>query len=235
MGGVAPEFVASLTQPAYPIAEAAGMAQTTQATVRRWLQGYDTEGHHMDPVLGGAESGQEYALRPRMVSFLKLAELILAVRFRHGDMKNGPISLQRIRAAHTFARNHFELDYPFALAKFRAQGGHILGEFERTNPGQGHLAFDMGGQWVLPGMVWDQMSHFDYRGDLASAYYPYGKDKVIVLNPLIRGGEPTISGTSVTVDRVIGRKRRGESVEALAMDYHVPPATIDEVIHLAAA
>lgn len=181
------DYPLAFVQDAYTVTAAAYFAQTTPTTVRNWLQGYDYVGHHMEPVLGGVESGLTTS-RPRRISFLKLSELILAVKFRHGTEGEGPITLDRIRLAHRFAREHLCLDYPFASGKFFVHGGEILGEFEVGNPGRGHLAYSLGGQWVLPGLVWAEIEHFAFNDTSVLSWYPYGTNKPIVLNPRVRGG-----------------------------------------------
>ena len=61
---------------AYTVAQAARLADTSPATVRRWLKGYSAPRHHMEPVFGAKPEDIN------RLSFLELVELIVASRFR---------------------------------------------------------------------------------------------------------------------------------------------------------
>ena len=114
------------TGKAYTVEQAAAITATSPANVRRWLTGYEAPGHRMDPVLGGRGGSDG----PLIVSFLELAELIVVVGFRKAGVR-----LQRLRDAHEYAREAFDLAYPFASLKLQRAGGHVLHEFEQISPG----------------------------------------------------------------------------------------------------
>src|SRR5438552_63197 len=108
----------------YTAAEAARLAGTTHATVRRWITGYYQPGHQMDPVFGkSAEAGPA---GPFQVSFLQLVELVVVARFRRGSAGQAQLGLDRLRHAHGYVRKAFDVAYPFATWKLREFGGHIL-------------------------------------------------------------------------------------------------------------
>jgi hypothetical protein len=70
------------TGKAYNVVQAAKLAGTTPATVRRWLAGYEVPGHQMEPVFGGRRLPAGEA--PWFVSFLQLVEIVVVARFRRG-------------------------------------------------------------------------------------------------------------------------------------------------------
>jgi hypothetical protein len=132
----------------YTVAQAARLAETSPATVRRWLKGYHAPHHHMEPVFGAKDQD---ATR---LSFLELVELIVASRFRRRTDTRPGISLERIRNAHSYAREQWGLPYPFASLRLLHDGVHILREFDTKEAGGPTLlALDAGGQWTLPGAV----------------------------------------------------------------------------------
>ena len=222
------------TGKAYTVAEAAKLAKTTPATVRRWLQGYEAVGHRMTPVFGERVRAADGEIL--MLSFLELAEVIVAARFRQGD-HGPPIPLKRIREAHDYARKAFHLPCPFATLRLRQEGVDIMRVFDENYPGPRLLALNRGGQWALPLRVQAELEHFDFEetGDrLALRWYPMGKNVPIVVDPHIAAGRPTIHGRNITVATVFQRFEHGETINAIAEDYEIDQRLIEEAIRFAA-
>jgi uncharacterized protein (DUF433 family) len=221
------------TGKAYTVSEAAKLAGTTSATVRRWLQGYDQPGHQMDPVFGPARKAD--AGQPLMVSFIELIEIVVAARFRKGRPANRPLSLERLRMARAFAETALGVAYPFASLKLLEAGGHVLHEFEAQVGEPSYLALDLGGQWVLPLLVREEMEHnIDFDSQFAERWFPRGRDAKLVIDPRVAAGRLTVAGYGVTVDTLQARWRHGEPVESLARDYGIPHAMIEEILQQAA-
>jgi uncharacterized protein (DUF433 family) len=227
-------LVAELNDPfrtgkAYTVSEAAKLAKTTPATVRRWLLGYDAPGHHMEPVFGGREA-EESGVR---VSFLELIEIVVAARFRRDDK----VKLERIRDAHEFARKQLFVPFPFASTEFQVHGGHLVHRFEEATPGAGQMAFDLHGQWVLPGIVQSALESVEFaeQDGLAVRWYPYGRDAHIVVDPHYAAGRPVIEGTRVPVGVIKDRFVAGDSTRYLARDYGLTVSVVEEVLRLAVA
>jgi uncharacterized protein (DUF433 family) len=191
------------TGKAYTAAQAAGFADTSAATVRRWIAGYEHEGRRMEPVFGEMRPADG---EPFLLSFLELAEVIVAARFTKWGGK-----LQKVRDARAFARQRWpELAYPFASLRLKKLGGELLHEFDEDYGGKA-LAISLGGsggeQWTLPGMV-DQaldLFEFDENDELANRWFPAGKDVPVVVDPHFAGGRLTVVGRGVTVKTVCRR------------------------------
>lgn len=219
------------TGKAYSVREAARLAKAPAATVRRWLLGYDVPGHHMEPVFGGKE--RPPAGEALQVSFLELVEILVAARFRRDER----ISLSRIRAAHEFARKELLVPFPFASFEFVEKGGHLMHRFEDAEPGPGHMAFDLHGQWALPEDVKDAFETLDFdenrKARLAVRWFPFGRSMPIVLDPRYAGGRPVLAGTRVPVETIHDRFLAGDSIILLADDYDIETSTVEEVIRLA--
>lgn len=227
-------------EPAYTIAQAARLARMPSVTVRRWILGYEYADRRMKPVFGVQQSAQEDGELEPMLSFIQLSELVVANRFRQGEaaqdipgQKRVPMPLKRIRAAHDYARTAMGVDYPFAYLKLQDQGGHILHEFEAQATGgpKGHLALDAGGNWVLPELVVTELHHFKYQEDgMAAEWYPLGTQQPIRLNPRVRGGQPTVVKTGVTISTIISRIDRGEKREIVAYDYGMDLSSLEAAV-----
>ncbi len=222
------------TGKAYTVGQAAWLAGTSPTTVRRWLQGYDAPGHHMQPVFGERDDDI------RRLSFLELIELIVASRFRRKDGSEKPIPLERIRRAHAYAKQQWNLPYPFANLRLTRDGGHILRKFDELEPNGPSLALDTGGQWSLPIDVRAEATdHIDYsrkRGDhFAVRWFPYGRGVPIVVDPHRAGGQPTVAGRAITVETILSRKHGGESAASLARDYDLPLQVVQRIFDRDAA
>ena len=225
------------TGKAYSIHQAAQLARTTPATVRRWLLGYEAPGHRMAPVFGEKRRLQDK--EALLVSFLELVEIVVVSRFRQG-IGSTPVSLGTLREAHSYALELFGLSHPFASLKMRVEGGHLMHEFDLHNRKGPRLALDLHGQWALPWPVQDEMEHLDFDGGtrardpFALRWFPRGRKVPIVVDPHVAAGRPTIYKRAVTVETLIQRHRRGEPIEDLASDYDVEIHLLEEVLRYAA-
>jgi uncharacterized protein (DUF433 family) len=216
----------------YTIRQAAALAHVSMGTVRNWLFGFaDPGGYHMAPLFGGKVKTEETT----QVSFLELAELIIAARYRRYKIK-----LQRIRDAHLFAREEWGVPYPFASLDLTTVGGHILHRFEELNPDSGpqFVVLSSPNQFVLPELVAHEMDRFDYSplDRFAERWYPHGKDVPIVVDPHYAGGRPTIAGRGVTVEIIRKRFYKArESVVSIARDFRLTRGEVEEAIRERAA
>ena len=218
----------------YTVTEAAKLSGTSFQNVYRWLQGYSAPGHGMKPVFSRVPRWQAEE-QPRLLSFLEVVELTVAIGFRHGLKGQLPVQLDRIRAAHEFARERLRVRYPFATLELKSSGGHILREFEETHLGPRLVSLSHGGQITLPRPVMDELNNLDYneRG-LARLWHPNGRDVPIVVNPALGSGKPTVEGTGVTVATLQLRHRGGDSLQLLARDYGFSEDTVAEALAFAA-
>jgi uncharacterized protein (DUF433 family) len=187
----------------------------------------------MAPVFGGARRRSDEA--PKVVSFLELIEIVVVARFRKGSPGHPAVKLERLRRAHAYARERFQLPYPFASLKLQEYGGHILHEFDVQEPGDTALALDMGGQWVLPGLVRDELKHFEYANELVSRWYPAGPEIPVVVDPHIAAGRPTIAGSGVTLNTIRERFAAGDSIAFIAEDFELEPSVIEKALQFATA
>jgi uncharacterized protein (DUF433 family) len=212
----------------YTLAEAAHLVGTSSQNVRRWLSGYEASGHRMKPVF----QPREKKARP-LVSFVELCELRVVAAFRCADRR---VSLDRLRQAHGYARENLRLEHPFASDRLRLEGGHVLYEFSRAEPGPGTLVLDEGGQVMLPWAVLEALGQFDYDSDdhMIRRWFPFGHDIPIVVDPERGSGMPTISGRNLRSDFLVGRWKRGESISPLAEDFELEPAVVESALRAAA-
>jgi uncharacterized protein (DUF433 family) len=181
----------------------------------------------MEPVFGDKPPDGEALV----VSFLELIELAVVSGFRKQR-----VPLQRLRDAHAFARNSFDLPYPFASLNLREHGGHVLHEFEESTPGPGKLVvLDMHGQFVLPETVKLRVIDFDFDADrLASRWFPFGRTIPVVIDPHLAAGIPTVAGTRISVETLKRRWKSGEPINSIAVDLEVDQQDVERILQHAA-
>lgn len=180
---------------AYPAAAAGRLVGLSPTRVRRWLQGYDFtyEGkvHHQRPVVSReGTAGTTYA------SFLDLIDLLFVKRF----IDYG-ISLQRVRralaeAAQILGTNHF------ARSSFFTDGHNVY--LELQDRGDAILELLSGGQWVIAPIIQQlaEQIDFDAPTGIARRWYPRGPGGLVVLDPLVSFGQPSVIGRGVTTANV---------------------------------
>lgn len=213
------------TRPLYTITEASRLAEVSPNTVRRWLEGYETQVSKMPPVFGEPTVKTE---KPIVVSFLQLAEVVVVSKFR-----TRRVTLRRVREAHRFARDNWEIDYPFARLSLATDGIHVLRRYEEVVPGASLLVMDAGGQWTLPGYVAEAIQAFDFVDDLAAKWFPVGKDIPIVIDPQFSAGMPTIPSRRVTIQALYKRWTSGHSIKFIAEDLQLRSAIVESALRCA--
>jgi uncharacterized protein (DUF433 family) len=196
--------------PAYSFTDAARLAQASPQNVRRWFRGYHAPSHHMDHVL---PSGGRAVL-----SYLQLVDVTFVASFQRLG-----VDLDRLRSAHRYLRVTFGVEYPFARWRFATDGVHVLAAH-----GESIIGADRGGRLALRRVIQERAEQFDYEDGVALRWHPRGRGSVIVVDPRIAFGAPSVAGVPTRVLR--DRYLAGEDVGALAEDFDVAPAQLDEAL-----
>jgi len=189
-----------LDAPIYEAAEVARLVGLTPSRVRRWLFGYhyrvgaDKRERKQVPVVH-----REGTERSRYASFLDLIELLSVKSF----LDKG-LSLQRVRRACDEAASLLRLDHPFARKRFFTSGREIYLEIQSNQEVTDLLQLLSGGQWVIESIIREfaEQIDFDLESELASKWWPLGKDEYVVLDPLVSFGAPSIVGRGVKTANV---------------------------------
>lgn len=204
-----------LGRPSYSVAEAGRLAGLTAGRVRRWLRGYEySYGNAIrdqPPVLQGSGIEDPYA------SFLDLVDLLFVKRFLdHG------LSLQKVRRALDEAREILGTKH-FARQTFFTDGGTIFLQLQKgalKEGGDAILELMSGGQWVIAPVIRELARQIDFESPegLASRWYPLGRNRPVVLDPMVSIGAPSIAGRGVKTinihDLYVAEDERLEPVRA---------------------
>ena len=187
--------------PMYDTALAARLTGLTKGRVRRWLKGYEyryttktgTKLHtgHKDPVITRSKP-----IDTSYASFLDLIDLLFINKF----LEYG-ISLQRIRKA-LYEAETLIGGHHFAQSVFFTDGKNIY--LQVKDNADALMELLSGGQWVISSVI-KQLGHqieFDSPTGFAKRWYPLGQNGLIVLDPNISFGNPSIVNRGITTANV---------------------------------
>ena len=206
------------TQPMYSFKEVARLSGISVSTVRNWLFGYTVEERQVAPLIKASSDAT-------FCSFLNLVEIMVAARFRKAEGTKYEV----VKRTYENARKLYSLEHPFASdLRLKSVGGHIVHMIRDKGSFQ---AIDTPEQFTLPNLVAEMMEQLEFELELASKWYPVGKNIPIVVDPYISSGVPTIEGRSITVENIEKRFYVGKQTwEFISKDLELPINVIEEVI-----
>ncbi len=195
-----------LTEGVYTLSEVARLLQVSPSVVARWAKGYvyaaGDEERSSGPVLaeGSAEGG--------LLNFHDLVELFFVREFRKAR-----VPLPKIRGAANVLRKRWGTRYPFALRR--------IAELNKDLVDEKALEVVLGQQRVFE-FAKRFMRFFDFDEEgLATAYYPLGKNKLVVLDPSRSFGAPIEIRSGVRTEVLYRQYLVEEDVRAVADWYEV--------------
>jgi uncharacterized protein (DUF433 family) len=149
------------------------------------------------------------------LSYLELVEVAFVATFRRLG-----VPLQRIRRARAYAAQALGSENPFAEHKWLTEGHHAMLNLREVDDDAsvGNLVVaDAHGQIAWQEMVGQRFAQFDYEQDLALTWHVRGRDRLVVIDPRISFGAPTVRGIPTWVLK--GRWSAGESVADIRDDF----------------
>jgi uncharacterized protein (DUF433 family) len=214
-------------QPAYTLAEAARYLKLPVATLRSWVVGRSY------PTAGGQGRFQPLIhpprRRPPTLSFSNLIEahVLRALRTAHG------VSVRDLRKALRFAEEALGVERLLLHRELlRTEGGKLFldryGELINLSA-SGQLAMRKVFEQHLERVEWD-------APQAPVRLYPFlssetlSNERPIAIDPRIAFGRPVVVRTGVSTRVIAERIDAGETVAALAADYELAPAEIEEAV-----
>lgn len=214
-----------LNAPAYSIAEASRLVNMNYWTVRRYLRGYsyeyDDQKTSQPPVIKSNNEPDIYA------SFLDLIDLIFVREF----LLRG-FGLPTLRKALDEAREWLGIPHFGQSAFFTESADQIALHI----PSDGSMIVLLtGGQCAMTQIVEmfsDRLNFEDAtKFGFARRWYPQGKDGLIVIDPEISFGRPTLAGTGIPTyniyDLFLGENK---SIEPVSSWFDIPANEINAAV-----
>lgn len=212
----------------YTPTEAAVLLHEEARTVRRWAFGY----HRNRPMRGRAyhppllvRTDLPDVEGEKALTFVELIELLYIRAF---EQANVPWSA--IKEAANVAARLFKTAHPFALRQLYVDPKSLYAAI-REEDGQESLVQLLGhGQHAITPLVKPYLDQLEFDvNDVATRWWPMGKDGGVVIDPLIAFGSPVVEAVSIRTkvlnDAVIAERRvYGEgAVDRVAWIYDISP------------
>lgn len=218
----------SLEAPAYPIVETSRLVGISRWRIKRYLMGYGykyfvrekMQERKQHPVIGRTKEKSIYA------SFLDLVDLLFVKEF----LKRG-FTLQFLRRALEEAKIYLGTPH-FARSEFYTSGSEIILKLPKDG---NMIALMTGGQIAIPQIIEKLSDKLDFENvtefGLARRFYPKGKKGLIVIDPQISFGRPTLIGhnvaTSNIYDLYLGEK---EKISLVSEWFNIPIPKIQTAV-----
>ncbi|KAA0266377.1 MAG: DUF433 domain-containing protein [Anaerolineales bacterium] len=217
-----------LTTPSYTLVEASQLTGVSRWRAARWLTGYQfaykvgnvKRESRKDPVIVHSDEPS--------ASFLDLIDLLFVKRF----IERG-FTLQFLRNALEEARELLGSPH-FARNKFFTSGRHLILELESESKYMIELM--TGGQSAISQIVEqldDKIDFEDVTGfGFATRWYPKGRRGLVVIDPQIAFGRPTIMGRGVATESIydlyLGENKK---IERVSHWYNIPAPEIRAAVN----
>jgi uncharacterized protein (DUF433 family) len=211
-----------LVVPRYTYAEADHLAAVSRGTSRRWLAGYayrSTTGQRvtMHPITPGVrDSGA--------VSFLDVVEIVAI-----GGLKHAGFSMKAIRQIVQNCQEIFGVQRPLTTLRFKVGGREAF--VDRGD--QGDVLVEVGRRKRM--QAWNEvlapfLESLDYTHELASRWWPLGREMPIVVDPEYGHGLPVVQGSGVRTEIIRERVEAGDLIEQIASDFNLDGLEVERAL-----
>jgi uncharacterized protein (DUF433 family) len=204
----------------YTRGEAVRLSGLPASTVRNWIGGYYADGRRRQ---GFIEADLPALHHARPISFLALIELCLLEKFREHPKIN--LSPQKIRLAAATVRSECGISHPFAWEGLRTDGKEIfMQSLEQTGDKRvRQLTGKLAEHYVMAEVVEPFFKHlrFSLTTGFAAQWQPEEGGGLVVVDPMVRFGDPIIANTRIPTRQVFEQIEAGDSKQDVASFYRI--------------
>lgn len=224
--------------PLYSVSEAAHYLGVPASTFSTWAHGYVRRPAGRPEVTGAPvlTAIRTVQTGTATIPFVGLAEgLVLAAIRRSG------VPLQRIRPALARLQVELGLDHVLASRALYTDGAEVIYDFaERAGDtpearSARQLVVVRNGQHVFNDVIDDYLLRVEFAGDgyAELIHLPQYRTAKVVADPRRGFGQPIFARGGAKVEDVLGTFQAGESLNALAEEYGVALAELEDVLRVA--
>lgn len=212
-------------QPAYGIAEAARYLRLPPATLRSWAVGRAyPKGKTLatfQPLIKPASK------QPPLLSFYNLIEahVLRSLRTEHG------VAIGELRSAITYAERKLDIERLLLSKDLRTHAGQVfLDEYGKL------INLSASGQLAMRRLLEDHLKRVEWdEWQFPVRLYPYVSaepttERPIAIDPAIAFGRPVVIRVGIATEAIVERIDAGETIAALAEDYDLKPAEVEEAV-----
>jgi uncharacterized protein (DUF433 family) len=196
----------------YTIAEAARLLRLKPNTLRYWLEGMTRKGYRYEPVIRREPTGSGEVSWPEFIEAGWLSEY-----------RQAKVPLPELREFVIRARDEFGVEYPFATEQPLTSGRDLLRRIQDDSglPHDLRLVRYRDEQLVLTEIANAFVSKVEFAVESTGAirYWPRGRDKLVVIDPLVNYGAPTVNG--IRTEALFEQIRAGQDFPRVASDWGI--------------
>ncbi len=148
------------------------------------------------------------------------------------EYRQAKVALPELRTFVSLAREAFGVEYPLAMKQPLHSGRDLMAQVqdEAALPRSLQLVRYRDNQIALTDIAsqFVRKVEFDVDATGASRYWPRGKDKLVVLDPLVNYGAPMVEG--IRTDLLIEQIRAGGEIDGVAGDWGLPVESVKRAI-----
>jgi uncharacterized protein (DUF433 family) len=217
------ERSASLGRGVYTGREAARLSMLRSERITPWVRGYSytigSGAKSSSPPIFAADRSND---GPLSLSFLDLVEILFVRAF----LAQG-VSMRTIRCAATEGARIFDVKHPFCLKRFETDGRGIFAQVAK-DAGDEAIVNLVSSQTVFPRVIRPLFKQIEYDvvTELASVWWPRGREVPVVLDPARAFGTPIVAQRGVPTHVLAGPVEAGDSPELVAKWFEVPVAEV---------
>ena len=213
-----------VARPIFTLRETAGYLGVPKSTIHEWAR---PPGDRTALITVFPRHGREAT-----VPFVGFAEAYVLAAFRRAG-----VPLQRIRPAVEVLSREIGLEHALASEHLYTDGAEVLFDYatERSDEELLELVVVRTGQHQFPEVVRDYLQRISYGNDgwASQVRLPaYGRADVIV-DPHVAFGLPVVAHGGARVEDLVDRFLAGDTIAAIADDFAVPVAEVEDVIRVA--
>jgi uncharacterized protein (DUF433 family) len=216
----------SRNEATYGVAQAARYLGLSASTLRQWVLG------RRYPTKAGREFSEALIRLPEpgrpMLSFTNLVEAYVLASLR----RKHQIKMHKIREALLFLEEKLGSEHPLATEKLETFGGSLfLRKYGQL------LDLPEAGQLAMEQILRPYLKRIEHDGSgWAVRLFPVRRQaeadsaRVVVIDPYVSFGRPTVAGAGVSIAILVDRFGAGESMAELAEDYDLNLEQVEEAI-----
>jgi len=208
-----------LSTPTYGMAQVDRILRLSSGTARRWIDGYERDGHFYLPVVREETTGTD------VVTWGEFVEASFLAHYR-----NSGVPMRRMRPVVERLRTELQTPYPLAELRPFAQGRELLMEIQ-TEVGlepQMLVVVLRTNQIVLTERAQQFHDSVDWSKHRRNIALSMVLAESVTVDPLIAFGEPAVR--SVRTDVLASAHRAGDSVEDLALGYDLDVSEVNDAL-----
>lgn len=206
-------FPVPADEPLYTLAEAAHLLRVRRQTLSYWLEGLRRGSRVYLPVIRREPTGSTEVTWPEFVEAGWLAEY-----------RQAKVSLPDLRGFVERARDKWQTEHPLAHYQPFHSGRDLL-DVQADLPDEYSLIRERDGQLMLTAVAEAFIAKVEFDADdVVHRYWPRGRDHLVVIDPLVNYGAPTVGG--IKTESLFEAFRRGDDPATIARDWDVDYAAV---------